>query len=389
MSAIGREDDASDLKIDACSKQKKAERGAHFARMQAAAVASTLSPDDARKVVEELAEGAASIRKRRLTLARKIIAAGYYYSGSGALLDFVADHEGAMSWPREGEVRFINLPWGVKQFYEDVASHGVLEPQAIVRLYLHLFGKMPADAFPPGETARLARIANRTNRQAIRSDLGKAHTYAAKEAISALAGMVGHDAAAVLPVLAKLFQRYDSELRRLSGASVVAYDRAIPPYDMGRVALLGKNAVIVAVHRDPRSQFVDITHARAERNQSVMSAEKFIRLIRSRRKRARSCLLRHPEQFDDTVALIAFEELVTSDALREKLRGLLGLEEVPYLPARMLPEVSQKNMSNYERHPDQGAIREIEQALPEYLWPSGEQCGSYVMRRPVLELLGE
>src|SRR5690606_37053484 len=111
-------DAAPDRKVE-----EKAERKAHFARMQEVAAGPAFA-SSWQEITREIRKFIQLRSKRRLTRARKIIAAGYYYSGSGALLDFVADHQGAMSWPEEGEVRFINLPWGVNQFYESVRSKG-------------------------------------------------------------------------------------------------------------------------------------------------------------------------------------------------------------------------------------------------------------------------
>lgn len=366
---------------------KKEEREAHYARMQAAALAPELSSADMSTIIDELKDFSGGARKKRMSHGRKIIAAGYYYSGSGALLDFVADHDGAISWPSKGEVRFINLPWGVNELYEGMRGGGRLGLQAVVRLYLHLRGKIPVNVFEDRNKIHLAKVANRASRLAMKSDLGRAHSYAVKELISTLVNAVGCGEGDVLPVLVHFFQRYDSELRRLSGASVVAYDRAIPPQELQRRNLLGPEVAIMMVHRDPRSQFVDITHARAERAQSVMTAERFIRLIQSRRHRALEYTKSNIENFDQPVALISFEDLVTSCRARVKIREILGLAAMPYSADNFLPEASKRNMMNYEGHADQASIRAIEAALPQYLWPSGELCGSMVVESGALRPL--
>lgn len=307
----------------------------------------------------------------------KIIVSGYYYSGSGALLDFLADHAGVLKWPEAVETRFINLPWGLNSLRASIGTHGHLRAVDLLRLYLHLIGQIPRAGSWTDEQLHLVKVANRTSRALLNGHCG--HVY--KECIARFIGFmlprIGSTVEGAATTLSLFFEDYNARLKQENDATIVAYDRPLPPQRLERLSLTGALPLYAAVHRDPRSQFADICRSRTAKGQKVMTAKAFVKMYRDRRVQALTSA-REASTFPVAGLFLSFEDLVTSPGTRAAVREYFGLHEASYQPAKLLTEVSAANIDLYKSSPDPAAVDEVASELPEYLWPAGAWSGSFV-----------
>ena len=74
-----------------------------------------------------------------LSRKERVMISGFFYSGSGAVLDHLRSYQGAVKWPPRGEYRFIKSPGGLHKFV-DAATGGGDFMQAVIDLYLNVSG---------------------------------------------------------------------------------------------------------------------------------------------------------------------------------------------------------------------------------------------------------
>lgn len=146
---------------------------------------------------------------------------------------------------------------------------------------------------------------------------------------------------------------------------VLLFDNVIKVHQLGEISSL-ENAKLVAVVRDPRSNYVALCRESVKFNPS---ASDYIQFYRNRRLKTQKEL--EKLSCNDSVKVIRFEDFVNNEKFRKEIAGWLGLDLQDRNEfTHFKPWISQKNVENYRDFPDQKAIRLIERELPEYLYHS-------------------
>ena len=154
-------------------------------------------------------------------------------------------------------------------------------------------------------------------------------------------------------------------------ANIIALDQAIPATHPGFAKLYFSNAKVINVERDPRDVYIDLI-TEEKRNGDIVGHVGFdvasthnVQLYIDWFKKCRR------KGLDGECLNIRFEDLILNYTdTKQKIFDYIGLDaEKNFVGVHILkPEVSRKNIGYWKNYEFQNEIREIEKALPEYLY---------------------
>lgn len=132
--------------------------------------------------------------------------------------------------------------------------------------------------------------------------------------------------------------------------------------------------IILFVRRDPRDQFAELLQY--SRGTFPFMVGQFIRRYREQQERTRRFIEEYPQNDDTIVRLIDFESFVydfegTRASLQREIRELLDVHGITgdWKPEKFRPEESKKNTGVWHRTRHPREIRRVQEALPEYIHP--------------------
>ncbi len=287
---------------------------------------------------------------------RKLVVSGMYWSGSGAIYDYLREFEQVS--PVDGELRL----WKEGDFCLDSLSFQIHDrevfKQSLFRfLTIALTGTSP--------------IAN------WREELASGYALSSSTAAigvnyANVCRRFAEEAAACVQRNGDTESCFKKAASCLSDGLVVCWlgkrpemallDNVVHIGGIGAIRLLG-NAIALCSFRDPRSNFVARWNENPRFNRDVA---RYIDYYKETIARFEAALARAPE-LSSVVHRVCFEQFIASEEYRDSLAIKCGLDLARRNKGRFFrPTASRKNIANYLDFPDQEIIKRIERELGEY-----------------------
>ena len=293
---------------------------------------------------------------------RMVFCAGFGWSGSGAVFDFLRQFDGVSVFSTEEMVLFANNRQDVD--LSDLVMAEREPKRSIVKLIVQwlsigLFG------FSQGQVSAISAEKN-IKRALIRSDTSVHRKHSILNAFKdflfslSMADKSGDLETELVPCLRSLFRKLCNAID--NEAEVLLFSNAISPSRVAALKTLPHDSSLVAVFRDVRDAYSE-RYLAGKR----WDPETFIRSYRAKISAYRkgcSMLEGH-----GSVREVWFEDLVNSSSMRDELaRSILGVDGIPkVIRSTFSPEKSEKNIGKHIRFDDQSAIQEIGEALGEFV----------------------
>lgn len=304
---------------------------------------------------------------RQLDPQSRIFVCGYFYSGSGAVLDFLNDHARTRIWTPKGEMRWIKSADGIGDLADRHAAEGRLTASDLVGFYLHIVGR--TITLTPEGVYHIKEKVNQLGRKLLQNPAAHGYLRSCLECFTSLVNM--NEEGLSGPALENHFR--DSVKNALdaaatgTGADVLLIDQAITAWRL-RLARFAPPSTFVLVHRDPRDQFAEVRRVKQQPGRNPTFAEKFARTYRKRRRRAENAYPMMTRQHGHRVIHVSFDDFVLNhERVREEVREFVGFDVGSYRQDRFDPAVSRKNIG---KHIDMTSTAEIDvlaEQLPEYM----------------------
>jgi len=309
--------------------------------------------------------------ERALGPEQRIFLSGYFYSGSGAVFDYLSDHAGCVPWRPGGEFRLIKFPGGLFALARRHARKGKLTKKMLLDLYLHLCGQRIVTV-PKGTYDRW-RMVNNNSRRLHRSEIARGYLMRCYEQYLALIersqqGRIGTE---------ELEERLREWVRvALDAAAADAdadrllIDQAVTAWRLP-MARLAPPSTFIVVHRDPRDQFVEAREVLSRPGRRSTTVVDFAGTYRKRRRAARRAMPMIEREFGHTFLTTSFERFVLDhEHEAARLKKELGLDGVPRTANSFDPAVSRANVGKSRGELRRGERLVLATLLLPYLDPS-------------------
>jgi len=256
---------------------------------------------------------------RSLDENSRVFICGYFYSGSGAVFDYLRDFPGMKGWTPAGEMRLIKFPGGMWDLVSRCKAQQGLDAQALVDFYLHIKGKKLL-THGPGVYSSWGKV-NQHSRGLWKKDGAR---YYLEVCLRCFLELHRHWRKKVIKVkwLKGFFREY---LRQAfdaaateNDASHLIIDQAINAFRLELAALAPASKFIV-VHRDPRDQFVDAAVALSRPGRKLPTAEEFSITYRERRDKGLAAIQSMEEKCGHRFLTMSFEDFVVNFSQAHRL----------------------------------------------------------------------
>jgi len=296
--------------------------------------------------------------------AKLVFAAGFGWSGSGAVVDFLCSHEGGNLGGCGRELALFRGTTGfpsLTSIFDGV--RGTVDPQTFMEF---LLGPAVLGLYLPEVNA-----AGWRNKSLFKANLDakndrSALMRACDDLLRDLSDVTGDDPQRTYDqVMWSLATFAGNGLRALGpkDSQCVIFSNCIPCHNMRNIALF-PGATNIVVRRDPRDQFV-ARYYEAPVN-DVLSADAFIDLLQTRYHDLERVV--NALDLRDRIMEVRFEDFILDSSVREKILLDLHIDPVKRPGASVFDaSASSKNVGIYKNFPDQSAIKKIANTFPEYL----------------------
>lgn len=294
--------------------------------------------------------------KQHPAALRKIMVAGTGWSGSGALYDFFREFEAVE--PVHGEFRHIEHGDGL---------HGIDRKRALLPHATAFFAKIASGlatyddkgGYIPVQSARWCSLKDQPAYAAATARFLRAYGAFTRQDRQNPCDLRAATNALIDAVIGAILGRVPE------GEKTFLLDNVIHCQNVSLSKYLERFHYF-AVFRDPRAQFA----ANAAENPNFHGeVSRFVKSYRDYRmkfedNRSKTTLK------NGEITVVQFEEFVLSEEYRMALADRLNIG--PHLLKHKYfdPDVSGRNVRLHEAYADKAAIRQIEEALPEFLWGS-------------------
>src|SRR6056297_95698 len=289
----------------------------------------------------------------------KIAVSGMYWSGSGAIFDFLREFDQIA--PVYGELRL----WKEGDFCLRSVQDRLNGPPEVYRrrllrfLLIALLGVSPVHNWQEQMAVDYALAA-------ARSDIRGTYAAVCRRFIQNAASIANEDSVEAFTAAAG---RLTDGLARLWSDSragdTVLFDNIVHIGAVDAAGLLGEQAKVLCAFRDPRSTFAARWFENPRFDRDV---EGFIAYYRHTVENFERTIASRPDLAEKVVS-VSFERFVLSEQYREELAASCGLDTHRRQKGSLFnPEFSRKNVRNYENFPHQELIQKIERELGEYCY---------------------
>lgn len=312
----------------------------------------------------------AATGQRTLDREHRIFLSGFFYSGSGAVLDHLRGLPDTGSWTPHGEMRLLKFPGGLHDLTRRHRAAGGLQPRDLVDLYLHVTG-WKAVYVPRGHYDQWS-VVNRQARRLFSTPQAAGYLAACLDGIVTLAERCD----ARQPTARQLRSHFQTMIARALdaaatdlGADRLLIDQAATAWRLNLARLLPPSTFIV-VHRDPRDQYSEVQQVLAQPGRAQRSAAEFSAQYRKRQAVAATRIEAMERDQGHRVLRLSFEEFVVDHAMQaRRLHEWLGLDAVALREPRFDPQRSRTNVGKHAGLLDPADVATIADALPEFLSP--------------------
>jgi hypothetical protein len=212
---------------------------------------------------------------------QRIFLSGFFYSGSGAVLDWLRGFDGTATWSPVGEMRLIKFPGGLADLAERRTRQDRLTAQDLVDHYLHLVGGK-VTLLPPGVYNQWESV-NVQSRKMLAHKATAGYLRACLSSFLDLATRGG----ALSPE--ELEGHFRGLVRRAldagaadRGASLLLVDQAVTAWRLPTSRLVPPSTFVV-VHRDPRDQFAEARAVARQPGRPKTTVDTFVEAYRRQR----------------------------------------------------------------------------------------------------------
>ena len=305
---------------------------------------------------------------RRLDQSQRIFLAGYFRSGSSAVLDYLRGGAGVTNWTPAGEMRLLKAPGGVADLVARCQTQGGLTDRDLVDFYLHLTG-WKLTRHPPG-TFHARDVVNRNSAALFRIRRAYGYLRTCLECFLELADLT----ASTRPTVADLEVFFRDAVGRAldaaaadAAAEVVLVDQAINAWRLPLSRFLPPSTFVI-VHRDPRDQYVDVRQVQQKPGRTPTTAERFTHDYRRNRTRADRDIPRIAHRYGHRCVRLSFEDFVL-DHQRQAHQLLASLALPRPLRGRghYLPRQGRDGIGQHIAMLSPSELATLTESLPEYL----------------------
>ena len=334
--------------------------------------ALALAVDNAVRRARRLERQREDLPTRRLTRDTRIFISGYFYSGSGAVLDHLRDFPGAVKWTPTGELRLLKFPGGFDDLSKRLAEHGSLGPQDLLDLYLHITG-WKVTLSPEGVYDQWA-IVNRYSRRMYRRPVAFGYLAMLLRCFLKLARdpQVSASPDALDAHFRRHLERALDAAATDAQADLLLVDQAITAWKFD-LARLVPPATFISVHRDPRDQFAEVKEVLKQPGRRELAAEVFAKRNRRNREKVERLAPKIERDHGHRVIRIGFEDFVMDhERWSRRLADVLGLDPDARIPDRFDPQRSRANIGKHATLLDAHERATLEEAMAEFLSPHAD-----------------
>lgn len=296
----------------------------------------------------------------------RLCLAGYFYSGSGAVVDYLRGFQDVELWTPASEMLLVRHPGGLEDLGDRFAAQGKFTPQDLVDFYHHNVGtRIPRDI---GSFDRW-KMVSKANARLRSKDV--AHGYF-RECLTYFLRLAelsqGGDAAGVdiEADFRGFVERAVAAAAADMGASRLILDQVAVAAKLDLARYLPPSSFVI-VHRDPRDQYCEAREA-WQRRGSNSSIEFFVGNYRERRAHVAGAIPDLEERCGHRFLHVSFEDFVVDhDKESQRILDFVGLEAAQMVEQRFFPEQSRANVGKYRGILTEDEARQLADALPEYL----------------------
>jgi len=332
--------------------------------------ALALARENASRRIERLAEQRGPVSSpRELDQRTRLLLSGFFYSGSGAVLDWLRGFVGTIKWAPVGEMRIIKFPGGFFDLALRCEESGRLSAQDLVDHYLHITG-WKAPPGPPGRYSKIA-VVNKNSRRLFRDARASGYLKTCLEGFLQLGERNLDTAEKVRHFSRETVARALDAVATDADADVVLVDQAVTAWHL-EMAPFAPPSTFVIVHRDPRDQFAEVREvvSKPGRSRRQRSASGFAEAYRGNREKAEEHIPRMLQDQGHRVVRVSFEDFVLDhEREADRLTDALGFDGRVVGKARFHPDESRKNIGKYRSLLSDADIALLERELPEFLHP--------------------
>ncbi len=329
-----------------------------------------------------MVERAATLRKRALEYKiegepafqklgqnGRVFLAGYFYSGSGAVVDYLRGFEGLSKWPAtQGDFRLDKIPGGLADLYKRAESEGRLTPCDVVDFYLHLTGSAVTSAAPGKYNKR--EVVNRVSRNILKHDGSFAYCREGIALFAQLYDFASSDCQNMSELRELLMHGLERMLDAAAGgigANCLVIDQGVTAWRLPIAHLVPPSNFII-VHRDPRDQYVEAKLAHAKSGRKGWTVQSFADMYKSRRNMVDSSIATLETECGHRFLRIAFEDFVIAhEETSNRIRSFLRLGSETPMVQYFHPDISRRNIGKYRELMDTEEARQMENLLSEYV----------------------
>lgn len=328
--------------------------------------------------IENAARRIRWLDRRRITRHRphdlgpvqRIFLAGFFRSGSSAVLDYLRGAPGTARWTPHGEMRLLKAPGGVAELVQRCEASGGLSDQDLVDFYLHLTGWKLTRHPPGGFHSR--DVVNRHSAMLFRNRRAFGYLHACLGAFLDLVELTS----TTKPTATDLEAFFREVLGRAldvaaadAGAEVLLIDQAVNAWRLPLSRFLPPSTFVI-VHRDPRDQFADVREVHRKPGLGPKHAGPFARDYRQHRSWADRDTARIARDYGHHSVRLSFEDFVLDhQRLTRDLTEALALP--PPRPGRghYDPERGRAGVGRHLELASPSELATLTTALPEFLDP--------------------
>jgi hypothetical protein len=294
---------------------------------------------------------------------------GYFYSGSGAVLDYLKGYEESIKWVPGGEVRIVKFPGGLASIYKKLISKQKITIVEMVDLYLHLTGCFYVTT-KRKEYSKLAMV-NKNSKKVLASKSAATYVYELFrlwEQLDDYSQKVDQIPDEFIKLVKTGLHRAFNAVLYTNKVKILLLDQMITAWRLPTAVLLPPSKFIV-VHRDPRDQYVDADDAMGMPGRPKWTTEKYVQLYRKRRLLVDEWIPKLINESGHSFLTMGFESFIVNNVKNlEKLEEFLHLEKYKFSKdlTKFNPKKSIVNVGKYKKYLNKKTKEIIEHQLPEY-----------------------
>ena len=295
---------------------------------------------------------------------------GYFYSGSGAVLDFLKGFKKTIKWGPGAEVRIVKFSGGLGELYDNFREAGRLKRIDLLNLFLHL----TASFYITTDEKTYSKKAKVNNASQKMLDSPKAVSYLLElfklwHRLDEFSLKDEQSEEELVAIIREGIRRSFNAILFTNKSKILLSDQMVTAWKLPYAALLPPCKFIV-VHRDPRDQFSEVNQARGTPGRPAWTVSNFISIYLKWRSIADEWIPRLEEECGHSILRLKFEDVITDyNKTSNQIFDFLGLDRENFNTekSKLDPSVSIKNVGKYHNYLNENEICEIEDKLINYL----------------------